>query len=136
MFEGHKAPITSLDITTFKHHGDRLVSGSSFGNVKIWDLEKYVQTGSIKIKTEVLKTHIIQKQDSLCICGTNGVFLIDGIIHNSHNEYRNKLNITSSNMCFFKEEPNKIVTGCDDNRLVVEDIRLYDDGANFTSSFR
>lgn len=130
----HFAPITSLDIFQFNHHGTRLVSGSSYGNLKIWDISTNKLAGSIKLETEVMKSHINKTEDNLCICGTDGVFLIDGVVHDNHNEYPNKLNITSKNMCFFKEEPfNRIVVGCDKSKLVVEDIGIYDDTPGFIS---
>ena len=75
----------------------------------------------------------MQNLDRLCICGTNGVYLLDGIMHNDHNEYQHKINITSSNMCFFKDDHNKFVSGCDDHNLVVEDIRIYDNDDSYES---
>lgn len=50
---GHNTIVTSLDLMTSLHHGNRLISGSVNGGVKIWDLRSYRLVGSVRCDSTV-----------------------------------------------------------------------------------
>ena len=86
-----------MDFYISQYHGRYLVSGSNWGHIRVWksdstlDLENsedimvqqsYKQVAAVELEAEVFSSARINQSDTLFICGSTGVFLIQDMIHN------------------------------------------------------